>query len=144
MRVPATYHPRSKLGDRYVLRAGTYLGTRYVPRHTYLGSPPMDINSPSSSEEESGDDDEDDPQQGGAHSEQPAASDAVETLVISFNGGAPKISGSSLGAAISELTRGNVRDATAVHLILLAQPKLALCPLSRLRPALVPSKATWR
>eukprot|EP00964_Phaeocystis_antarctica_P148998 scaffold115991_cov63-Phaeocystis_antarctica.AAC.2 len=101
----------------------------------------MDINSPSSSEDESGPSGEGDgrmqqhqpdvPQQGGAQPEQPAASDtAVETLIISFNGGEPAISGSSLGAAISERTRGNVRDATAAHLILLAQPKLALCPLS--------------
>ena len=101
----------------------------------------MDINS-SSSEDESGglSGDEDRMQQ---HHHQP---DAVETLVISFNGGEPtiSISGSSLGAVISKRTRGNVRDATAVHLILLAQPKLALCPLSRLRPALAPSKATWR
>ena len=100
----------------------------------------MDINSPSSSEDESGPSGEVDDrmqqhqpdvlQQGGAQPEQPAASDTVETLIISFNGGEPAISGSSLGAAISERTRGNVRDATAAHLILLAQPKLALCPLS--------------
>jgi len=100
----------------------------------------MDINSPSSPEDESGPSGEGDDrmqqhqpgvlQQGGAQPEQPAAADTAETLIISFNGGEPAISGSSLGAAISERTRGNVRDATAVHLILLAQPKLALCPLS--------------
>ena len=65
---------------------------------------------PSSSEDESGpsgDDDRMQQQQGGAQSEQPAASDAVETLVISFNDGEPRISGSSLGAVISE-ARGNI------------------------------------
>ena len=69
----------------------------------------MDLN-PSTSEDESGpsgDDDRMQQQQGGAQSEQPAASDAVETLVISFNDGEPRISGSSLGAVISE-ARGNI------------------------------------
>ena len=67
----------------------------------------MDINS--SSEDESGPSGDDDrmQQQGGAQSEQPAASDAVETLVISFTDGEPRISGSSLGAVISE-ARGNI------------------------------------
>ena len=67
----------------------------------------MDINS--SSEDESGPSGDDDrmQQQGGAQSEQPAASDAVETLVISFNDGEPRISGSSHGAVISE-ARGNI------------------------------------
>ena len=68
----------------------------------------MDLN-PSTSEDESGPSGDDDrmQQQGGAQSEQPAASDAVETLVISFNDGEPRISGSSLGAVISE-ARGNI------------------------------------
>ena len=67
----------------------------------------MDINS--SSEDESGPTGDDDrmQQQGGAQSEQPAASEAVETLVISFNDGEPRISGSSHGAVISE-ARGNI------------------------------------
>ena len=70
----------------------------------------MDLN-PSTSEDESGPSGDDDrmqqQQQGGAQPEQPAASDAVETLVISFTDGEPRISGSSLGAVISE-ARGNI------------------------------------
>ena len=106
----------------------------------------MDINSSSSEDESGGPSGDEDRTQQQLDAVGTLASDAVETLVISFNGGEPtiSISGSSLGAVISKRTRGNVRDATAVHLILLAQPKLALFPLSRLRPALAPSKATWR
>lgn len=82
----------------------------------------MDINSPSSSEDESEPNGQVDdrmqqlqpggPQQGGAQPEQLAASDTVETLIISFNGGEPAISGSSLDVVISERTRGNVRAVT--------------------------------
>ena len=92
----------------------------------------MDINSSSSEDESGGPSGDEDRTQQQPDAVGTLASDAVETLVISFNGGEPtiSISGSSLGAVISKRTRGNVRDATAVHLILLAQPKLALCPLS--------------
>ena len=81
----------------------------------------MDLN-PSTSEDESGpsgDDDRMQQQQGGAQSEQPAASDAVETLVISFNDGEPRISGSSLGAVISE-ARGSIAPSVGAEQAYLA------------------------
>ena len=68
------------------MRPRALLAEGGAPGATQRSMVAWDINSSSSEDESgpSGDDDRMQQQQGGAQPEQPAASDAVETLVISF------------------------------------------------------------